>query len=234
MTAPRPARRSRRHTTGPGYIRPEKVIPTTIWAAGTEPIDAAHLWPTSIVARAVGEFSTAGDQILLLDWPTHPHEATGRCGSDITDALSHIQGFGRSVRILDPSVGDPAVVDLIITTQMPGHHNPDAGPRLMGFAATRLRAGGVLVVLTRCDWTHGVLNDPTGAIVADAQAADLLYLQHIAAVAIRGDAIVADTTTPTAAARRRGHDRVHTDVLVFTQPNDRDQQVLQLNPRTLP
>ena len=43
-----------------------------------------------------------------------------------------------------------------------------------------LRGGGILAVLTRVRHTaDGVLVDATGGIVASAQNADLLYLQHI-------------------------------------------------------
>jgi hypothetical protein len=42
-----------------------------------------------------------------------------------------------------------------------------------------LAPGGVLAVLTHSECRGGRLIDPTGSVVASAQAADLLYLQHI-------------------------------------------------------
>jgi hypothetical protein len=117
------------------------------------------------------------------------------------------------------------------------------------FAARLLRVGGILVVLTHCDWTTGELTDPTGAVVAAGQNADLLYLQHIVALhaPIRdGQFLVADEHpdsdpdgstsgsvgggTGGAEARARHHAlarglpaphrRIHSDVLVFAQPHD--------------
>ena len=118
------------------------------------------------------------------------------------------------------------------------------------YAARRLRVGGILAVLTHCDWTTGELTDPTGAVVAAGQNADLLYLQHIVAL----HAPVRDgrfrprpTPTPHDRLRRRPsdvhgddggdgdgtcasprpvrglpepHRRIHSDVLVFAQPHD--------------
>ena len=52
--------------------------------------------------------------------------------------------------------------------------------RLGMLAAGMLRGGGILAVLTRVRHTaDGALVDATGGIVASAQNADLLYLQHI-------------------------------------------------------
>ncbi|WP_405160780.1 hypothetical protein OG203_30975 [Nocardia sp. NBC_01499] len=221
-----PRRRSPHSTTDRDDPRPHKAIPSTIWACGTEPIHPVSAWPTPIITRVITEFSTSSDQVLLWQWPRLPHEDTGRDDPDITTALAEVQGSGRTVQILELGAEGrisfaPGSADLIITIQIPGHHDLSSGADLLAFAATRLRAGGVLVVLTCCDWTHGVLNDPTAAIVADAQAADLLYLQHVVAVAIRGDAIATGPTTPSAEfTLRRAHRRVHTDVLVFVQPND--------------
>jgi hypothetical protein len=45
--------------------------------------------------------------------------------------------------------------------------------------ANLLAPGGVLAVLTNSECRGGRLIDPTGSVVASAQAADLLYLQHI-------------------------------------------------------
>lgn len=131
--------------------------------------------------------------------------------------------------------------DLIITSVRPA----DAGNRLADllalFAARRLRTGGILAVLTHCDWTSGELIDPTGPIVAAGQNADLLYLQHIVAVhhpvrdgafdvpTVRADdPSGADDSVENVRARHRAqvrglpvpHQRIHSDVLVFAQPSD--------------
>ncbi|QBS41334.1 hypothetical protein [Nocardia sp. CS682] len=219
-------RRSARCLTDRGHPRPEHAVPATIWACGTEPIDPASTWPSSILTRAIAEFSTIGDQVALLVWPHRPGESRDCSEPELSAALTGVQGLDRTAQILDLHTENPTpsapvgTLDLIITTQIPGHHDSDAGAELLWNAATRLRTNGVLVVLTRCDWTHGTLVDPTGPIVADAQAADLLYLQHIAAVAIRGDAIATTDIHASAQHRlQRTHRRVHTDVLVFVQPN---------------
>jgi SAM-dependent methyltransferase len=144
--------------------------------------------------------------------------------------------------------------DLIITSLRPEHRNDVTGDHasdLVALVAARLlRVGGILAVLTHCYWPQGELIDPTGAVVASAQNADLLYLQHIIAlhVPVRGGRFAtelltnvggtADRATNTAitsaaaeqqarAAHRaavRGlpapHRRVHSDVLVFAQPHE--------------
>jgi hypothetical protein len=80
--------------------------------------------------------------------------------------------------------------DLIITSLRAGHRGDvtgdiagDRASDLVALVAARLlRVGGILAVLTHCDWPQGELIDPTGAVVASAQNADLLYLQHIVAL----------------------------------------------------
>lgn len=137
--------------------------------------------------------------------------------------------------------------DLVITS-LPLH--PDDNPGLAGdaealmvagrdliapAAARLLRAGGILVVLTHSDWSRGWLLDPTGPVVAAAQNADLLYLQHVVALhtPIRDGVLLAPTEDDTAAeqhartvhrAQVRGlpapHRRSASDLLVFAQPAD--------------
>ncbi|MEV5301126.1 hypothetical protein [Amycolatopsis methanolica] len=125
--------------------------------------------------------------------------------------------------------------DLIISSLSPGLAGDQTADLVALFAARRLRVGGVLVILTHCDWTSGQLTDPTGAVVAAGQNADLLYLQHIVAVhaAIRdGRFHLSDQHSASAGDSARGrhramvrglplpHHRIHSDVLVFTQPHD--------------
>jgi hypothetical protein len=123
-----------------------------------------------------------------------------------------------------------AGADLIITSLHPEHARQGASDQFAAAAARWLRTGGVLAVLTHGDWSKGELVDPTGPVVAAAQNADLLYLQHIVAlhVPITNGHLVPDTEGPIAAAEhtlaehraavRRlpaPHRRIHSDVLVF-------------------
>jgi hypothetical protein len=119
--------------------------------------------------------------------------------------------------------------DLIITSLRPEHSGDRASDLVALLAARLLRVGGILVVLTHCDWTQGELVDPSGPVVAAAQNADLLYLQHIVALhaPIRHGAFTGELDRPATdegarawhRAEVRGlpapHRRVHSDVLVF-------------------
>ncbi|GAA1291813.1 hypothetical protein [Saccharothrix xinjiangensis] len=125
--------------------------------------------------------------------------------------------------------------DLVVANLRP-QHSGTRGADLAALSAARLlRVGGILVVLTHCDWTAGELTDPTGAVVTAGQNADLLYLQHIVAVhaPVRdGRFHLADlhpnTEDAQDYARHRApvrglpapHRRIHSDVLVFAQPHD--------------
>ena len=140
--------------------------------------------------------------------------------------------------MLDGAEAASADTDLVITSLRPehgGNHSSD----LVALAAARLlRVGGILVVLTRCDWRAGELIDPTGAVIASAQNADLLYLQHIVALhapvrdgrfapellAEDGRAIAEDEARTRHRAAVRGlptpHRRIHSDALAFAQPHE--------------
>jgi hypothetical protein len=140
--------------------------------------------------------------------------------------------------VLDGTEDAPADTDLIITSLLPEHSGDQSSDLVALVAARLLRVGGILVVLTHCDWPAGELIDPTGAVVASAQNADLLYLQHIVALhaPVRGGQFAAESLTkPDSAAAEnearavhravvRGlpepHRRIHSDVLVFAQPHD--------------
>jgi hypothetical protein len=140
--------------------------------------------------------------------------------------------------VFDGAEDAPADTDLIITSLRPEHGGDQSSDLVALVAARLLRVGGILVVLTHCDWPAGELIDPTGAVVASAQNADLLYLQHIVALhaPVRGGRFAAESLTehdgPAASnesrARHRAavrglpapHRRIHSDVLVFAQPHD--------------
>ncbi|ONI71116.1 hypothetical protein ALI144C_52275 [Actinosynnema sp. ALI-1.44] len=155
-------------------------------------------------------------------------------GSDVSDGL------------LDGAEDGPADTDLIITSLRPEDGGDQSSDLVALVAARLLRVGGILVVLTHCDWPAGELIDPTGAVVASAQNADLLYLQHIVALhtPVRGGRFAAESLSEPggpdagneARARRRAavrglpepHRRIHSDVLVFAQPHDYEPP--RLNP----
>jgi hypothetical protein len=123
---------------------------------------------------------------------------------------------------------------LVITSLRPEHARHGASDQVTGAAARWLRTGGVLAVLTHCDWSTGELVDPTGPVVAAAQNADLLYLQHIVVVhaPVRDGQLVIDPETPnpdttedrrpraTAPGMPAPHRRIHGDLLAFGQPHD--------------
>ncbi|MGB6163369.1 MAG: hypothetical protein WBF75_12515, partial [Pseudonocardiaceae bacterium] len=117
-----------------------------------------------------------------------------------------------------------ARVDLVITSLRPEHAGDSASDQVAGAAARWLRTGGVLAVLTHSDWSQGELVDPTGPMVAAAQNADLLYLQHIVLVhtPVRDGQFVINTATPdlNTPGMPTPHRRIHSDLLVFGQPHD--------------
>lgn len=135
----------------------------------------------------------------------------------------------------------PADTDLVVTSLRAEDGGDHASDVVALLAARLLRVGGILAVITHCDWTAGELVDPTGAVVAAAQNADLLYLQHIIALhaPVRDGrfavASLAELDGPAAAEEQartahraavRGlpapHQRVHSDVLVFAQPHQHE------------
>lgn len=125
---------------------------------------------------------------------------------------------------LDTATAD---ADLVITSVHPHHNSPRTSDHMTLLAARLLRIGGLLAVLTHSDWSSGELFDPTGPLVAGAQNADLLYLQHIVALhtPIRHrQPPIATTAIDTSEAHERGcappHRRISSDVLVFAPPRD--------------
>jgi hypothetical protein len=138
--------------------------------------------------------------------------------------------------VLDGASAGGEQADLIVTSLRPEHSGDRAGDVVALLAARLLRLGGVLVVLTHCDWTRGELVDPSGPVVASAQNADLLYLQHIVALhaPVRDGDFAPEPDGPAAEqdararhrAEARGlpapHRRIHSDVLVFANPHDHE------------
>jgi hypothetical protein len=147
-------------------------------------------------------------------------------------ALSEPTGSGGASRVLDGVPTGAAQADLIITSLRPEHSGDRASDLVALLAARLLRVGGILVVLTHCDRTRGDLVDPSGPVVASAQNADLLYLQHVVALhaPVRDGGVATELDGPAAEvdarARHRAtvrglpepHRRIHSDVLVFANP----------------
>jgi hypothetical protein len=123
-----------------------------------------------------------------------------------------------------------ADADLIITSLRPEPSTDRPSDHITLLAARLLRVGGILAVLTHSDWSQGELVDPTGPVVASAQNADLLYLQHIIALhnPIHGGQFVGHRHGAEAPTHHRAHGhglpaphrRISSDVLVFAQPHD--------------
>ncbi|MBK0870233.1 hypothetical protein INP57_25815 [Saccharopolyspora sp. HNM0986] len=116
-----------------------------------------------------------------------------------------------------PAEAPAAELDLVITSLRPDESGDARCDLVALHAAHRLRTGGLLAVLTHSDYHEGALIDPTGALVAAGQNADLLYLQHL---------VVLHTPLhrrPFAEAHTSEHavhQRIHSDLLVFAQPTE--------------
>ncbi|WP_245573267.1 hypothetical protein [Amycolatopsis benzoatilytica] len=147
----------------------------------------------------------------------------------------------------DPLESDNGARADLVLVSLPAHAAETVSlDRLALLAAQRLRHGGIFAVYTHSDWTRGRLVDPTGAIVAACQHADLLYLQHIVALhtpAENGRLRAAPSATAAAEYDRtrhratvRGlpapHLRAHGDVLAFAQPADPAAPATDTGPAT--
>ncbi|WP_394617347.1 hypothetical protein JNUCC0626_48450 [Lentzea sp. JNUCC 0626] len=220
-------------------------MPSSVWPADS-PIELDVTWPPSFMAKFVSSFSEPDEHVVLATWP-----GMSEPGADLDEARHVVERLGRTAsteHVLQPEhASEPnrpqettsEYADLVITSAHPQWIDDLSSERLALFAARRLRTGGVLVVLTHCDWTSGELTDPTGQLVTSAQNADLLYLQHVVALhaPVRNGVLLlpadhfADTSGNDAEHRAqhraevRGlpapHRRIHSDVLLFAQPHDR-------------
>lgn len=232
--------------------------PATVWTCGPTGIDLNATWPPELVEKIVSSFSSAGDKVVLLPWSalSSTRSQLGVVGDDgvvrhspdvdpdpeLDDARHVVERLGREVRI--GSHDGPQRADLVIASAHPNRFGNGSSDLVTLTAAHLLRSGGILVVLTHCDWTTGELHDPTGQVVASAQNADLLYLQHIVAVHVpvrdgcfqlTDEHLAAGPSGDEAARARhraqvRGlpepHLRIHSDVLVFAQPHNRQHTQL--------
>ncbi len=109
--------------------------------------------------------------------------------------------------------------DLVITSLPPEGGAGGSAEAVAIAAAQALVFGGILAVYTCSDWSSGRLSDPSGPMIAAAQNADLLYLQHIVTLLtpIRKCRLQPLTATERADVAPRTHVRAHSDVLVFAQ-----------------
>ncbi|WP_225732211.1 MULTISPECIES: hypothetical protein [unclassified Nocardia] len=213
--SPRAPRRS--HSTR----RTRAPLPSTVWAAGTAPLDPTGYGPIPVLSRAVREFTRPDGTVLLAALSAAQRRAVPRVMRSLaTDLARH----GRTPAWADAAAVDAgrAIADLIIASLLlplsyPG--DPNTLASLTIGAAQRLSPGGVLAVLTRHHHDNqGRLLDPTGPVVTAAQEADLLYLAHIIAVPIVGDTIATAPALATPPAHR--HHSTHLDISVFVRAAD--------------
>jgi hypothetical protein len=155
-----------------------------------------------------------------LAGPTTAAECAGvgcehgqRSPADAADAAAVSDASPQSV--------DVVFADLTDTGTDTGAGGARVDGRLGMIAAGVLCGGGILAVLTRCHPSaEGALVDASGDIVASAQDADLLYLQHI----VIPDGPLLPRRRADAAPERpeldrpRAHVVVHADLLVFARP----------------
>jgi len=207
--------------------------------------------PDGVLAHAPGDESDAelADALVLVEHhgrrcrivhacaAAHAARARRRAGIRPAESTSvnnaELFTATGSVTASGTEVNTSAKCDLVITSLLSNGSDVGDSDAMAVQAARLLRVGGILVVLTRSDWTRGELTDPSGGIVAAAQNADLLYLQHVVALhrPIRDGEFVVDPGEPARGehaladhrAAVRGlptpHLRIHTDLLVFAQPH---------------
>jgi hypothetical protein len=210
--------------------------------------------PSDELASAVDAVEELDRTATVIHLPTRAHDRSGSrpfwadlvpspdspvgtaAGTSARGALGSADGT--AVMPANDLDGVAGSADLIITSFPVDPTTPEGGDQFrdhVALAAARLlRVGGILTVLTHSDWSGGVLIDPTGPIVAAAQNADLLYLQHIIALhtPIRDHQLIftpgaVEEAQHTSAAHHvaedgspEPHQRSSSDVVVFAQPHD--------------
>ncbi|SDN05456.1 hypothetical protein [Allokutzneria albata] len=220
--------------------------PRTAAASAGRPERAVRETSVDEVEQARAVVEELGRTARIVHLPTEAHcagPAARPFWADLVDATTSAHGAHGAASVTefdgDTTVtGGAATADLVISSLRPediGDHTSD----LLALTAARLlRVNGIFAVLTHTDTTTGELRDATGAVVACAQNADLLYLQHIVALHVPvhssrfATELLTDTTSPAAHAYARGehraavrglpapHRRIHSDLLVFAQPHD--------------
>ncbi|WP_405135106.1 hypothetical protein [Nocardia sp. NBC_01388] len=216
MTESQPRRRRSTALSAP--------IPTSIWNAGLAPLTVTGYGPLPVLARAIREFMKPKGYFLLAALTPQQEALAPRVVEPlVTELRRHLSpNAARTAASLlaTPQAEDPA--DLIVASLLPpipGPVDTDTLARLTFGAAEKLCAGGVLAVISRHNHdSRGRLIDPTGSIVAAAQAADLLYLSHVVSVPLDGDTV---TTTEGPAESAGRHLNGHLDISVFLNPEAR-------------
>ncbi|MET8779461.1 hypothetical protein ABZV58_31060 [Nocardia sp. NPDC004654] len=196
-------------------------VPSTLWALGPEPLDPDDRWPEPVLAHAIAKFSEPSSRVMLVGWPAPVAWGALRVIEPDTAhalaAIGDLDRYGLDAPTDRGRSGEP--VDLVVASLLADHFDPIAAAEHVTALATEVMAmGGLLVVLSRCRHSaSGTLFDPAGSVVAAAQAADLLYLQHIIAAPISGRTVTAPADpAPSGTAL---HVVAHTDVFVFLQPS---------------
>ncbi|MEV0538405.1 hypothetical protein [Nocardia salmonicida] len=196
-------------------------VPSTLWALGPAALDPNDRWPDPVLSHAIAEFSEPASRVMLLSWPAPTARGALRIIEPDTAAalasIGELDRHGLDAPTDRDRSGEP--VDLVIASLLADHLNPvEAAEHVTAIATEVVTPGGLLVVLSRCRHSDsGVLNDPAGSVVAAAQAADLLYLQHIIAAPVSGTTITAAPAEPGSSPVAR-HRVAHIDVFVFFQP----------------
>ncbi|MGH3794479.1 MAG: hypothetical protein ACRDSP_06280 [Pseudonocardiaceae bacterium] len=213
--------------------------PTTHHHESTQPPDRD---PAASVAAALATVHDLGrtPRLVPLPPPHHPprHHPDGH--PHRTDPAGDHPHPSPATPTAHPATGQATTVaddqsataDLVLASLGPQQATDPVCEHLTRVAARLLRTGGLLTVLTHCDWTRGRLVDPTGPLVAAAQNADLLYLQHIVILhtPIRDGALVitpdphpgANPAPPAPAPGQTppAHRRIHADLVLAMQPHD--------------
>lgn len=238
--------RHARHHEGGG-------APATVWAPPPSAVGPAwEPWLRRSIRAAF--LPSAGRMLDLTAQAIHPsptaEDPSRRDGED--DAILLDQAQVVSLTTHADSAGDG--VDVVFVDLRDAQLDDRVDDRVGMLGRMALRRGGILAVLTRCHTSRPdtaatalavassvgnleELVDPTGQIVAAAQNADLLYLQHIviptapllppanppvntAAVTQPND--LDEGERPPQPSRpapgRHGHALAHVDLLVFLSP----------------
>ncbi|MGW5721903.1 hypothetical protein ACWEVP_37415 [Amycolatopsis sp. NPDC003865] len=198
-----------------------------------------------IIETITTSFSAPGARVLLAPWPTAEEAASHATGAGELDAaLDAVHALDRRPAItklelltaIEVPVSGEATsawlsaderVDLVITS-LPPERGADGSAEAVAIAAAQLLGfGGILAVYTHSDWSSGRLTDSSGPMIAAAQNADLLYLQHIVTLhtPIQNGRLQPPTATGRTglapggreSAAPMAHTRAHGDVLVFAQ-----------------
>lgn len=194
---------------GPAYgTAAAAVVPPGTLAAARELIEAHDRH-----ARIAHSQPDPGDETAEPFWArfVHPAHTDNPESADLARGDSHHHGLS----VPEPPHAErqgPAEPAALVVAAL----DPTGAGEQFGFtAAELLRDGGTLAVITHCDHQQGRLRDPSGSLVASAQNADLIYLQHIVALhhPITTGHLTRTRRRETGGVRR--HRRVHSDVYLF-------------------